>query len=107
MTTHSNLCTKIHIIEVRQTPTFSKWIGDLRDVAGRARIIARIRRLEGGNFGDAKFFEGIGEMRIHHGPGYRLYFAQQGQTVVILLCGGDKSSQQKDITTARRLAAEI
>lgn len=95
------------MIEVRQTATFSKWVSGLRDIAGRARIIARIRRLEGGNFGDAKFFDGIGELRIHHGPGYRVYFTQHGKTVVILLCGGDKSSQQTDIATARRMATEI
>ncbi len=95
------------MIEVRQTTAFSKWISGLRDVAGRARIIARIRRLEGGNFGDVKFFDGIGELRIHHGPGYRLYFAKHGKTVVILLCGGDKSSQQTDIAAAKRMAMEI
>lgn len=69
--------------------------------------MVRIRRLEAGNFGDAKFFDGIGELRIDHGPGYRVYFVRDGQTVVVLLCGGDKRTQQTDIAKAKRMAKEL
>jgi putative addiction module killer protein len=75
-------------------------------MAGR-RIRTRIARLQSGLMGDAKFFEGIGELRIDSGPGYRIYFCQRGRTVVILLCGGDKSTQRKDIERAKQLAKEI
>ncbi|TCP85202.1 putative addiction module killer protein [Rhizobium sp. PP-CC-2G-626] len=96
------------MIEVRQTSVFAKWVGDLRDHNAVARIVMRIRRMETGNFGDVKpVGEGISELRIPYGPGYRVYFVQQGLQVVILLCGGDKSSQARDIVEARRLAKEI
>lgn len=75
-------------------------------MAGR-RIRTRIARLQSGLKGDAKFFEGIGELRIDSGPGYRIYFCQRGRTVVILLCGGDKSTQRKNIERAKQLAKEI
>lgn len=94
--------------EVRQTLVFSKWLDALRDAQARKRIVVRIRRLELGNPGDIKTVgEGVSEMRIAYGPGYRLYFTRSGDTIVILLCGGDKSSQSRDITTARQLAKEI
>ncbi|WP_180898519.1 type II toxin-antitoxin system RelE/ParE family toxin [Martelella soudanensis] len=88
--------------EVLQTGAFSAWLSDLRDREARARIIARIRRIEQGNLGDVKSLgNGLGEVRIHHGPGYRLYFCRRGEAIVILLCGGDKSAQERDIQRAR------
>jgi len=95
------------MIEVRTTSVFDMWLKSLRDQAAKAKIIARIQRVENGNFGDAKFFDGIGELRFTHGPGYRVYFVQRGQIVVILLCGGDKSSQARDIKAALEMAKEI
>ncbi len=96
------------MIEVRQTAIFAKWLDALRDAEARQRIVVRIRRLELGNPGDIKpVGEGVSEMRIPHGPGYRLYFTRSGKTIVILLCGGDKSSQARDIAIARQLAKEI
>ncbi len=79
----------------------------MRDCTAQNRILVRIGRLERGNFGDAKFFDGIGELRIPHGPGYRVYFLRWGQEVVLLLIGGDKSSQRRDIARAKRLAREV
>ena len=96
------------VIEVRQTGTFASWLSDLRDSRARARIVVRIRRLELGNAGDAKSVgEGVSELRVDHGPGYRVYFARQGQEIVILLCGGDKSSQSRDIATAKLMAKDV
>lgn len=96
------------MIEVRQTERFKEWLAALRDINARARIAARIRRMEGGNFGDvAPVGEGVSEMRVHYGPGYRVYFIQQGQEVVVLLCGGDKSTQDRDIAKARDMAKEV
>jgi putative addiction module killer protein len=95
------------MIEVRETAAFATWLKDLNDTTARARIVVRIRRLEAGNLGDAKFFDGIGELRIDHGPGYRVYFVRHGQTVVVLLCGGDKRTQQADIARAKRMAKEL
>ncbi|WP_428247707.1 type II toxin-antitoxin system RelE/ParE family toxin [Ferrovibrio sp.] len=94
-------------IEVRLTETFEKWLADLRDRQARARIIARLARLQIGNFGDVKYFDGIGELRIPYGPGYRLYFVRQGSVVVIMLCGGDKDSQVRDIERAKHMAKKI
>ena len=94
------------MIEVRSTAEFDRFVGKLTDRAGRARILARLDRLATGNFGDWKSVGGgVAELRIQTGPGYRVYFARRGDTVVILLCGGDKSSQQRDIDRARELAA--
>jgi putative addiction module killer protein len=102
------LCTTIHMLEVRQTGTFASWLRALKDANAVARISARIRRLELGNLGDVKpVGEGVSELRIDYGPGYRIYFIQQGNTVVILLCGGDKRTQNKDIRTAKRMAKEV
>jgi putative addiction module killer protein len=95
------------MIEVRRTDEFSQWLKSLRDRTARAKIITRIQRVELGNVGDAKFFDGIGELRINYGPGYRLYFVQRGPVVIILLCGGDKSSQDSDIRLALKMAKEV
>ena len=96
------------MVEVRQTAEFAEWLNELRDRAARQRIVARIRRMELGNPGDVKpVGEGVSELRITYGPGYRIYFVNLGATVVILLCGGDKSSQHRDIAKARQMAKEI
>jgi putative addiction module killer protein len=95
------------MIKVVQTGTFKDWFEGLRDRMAQTRILVRIGRLERGNFGDAKFFDGIGELRISYGPGYRLYFMRRGAEVVLLLVGGDKSSQRRDIAQAKRLAREV
>lgn len=95
------------MIEVRQTTIFAKWLSELRDDDARARILVRIRRLELGNPGDVKSVgDGVSELRIAYGPGYRMYFIRQGNTVVVLLCGGDKSSQRRDIALAKKMAKE-
>jgi putative addiction module killer protein len=95
------------VIAVRQHPDFKKWLDGLRDKAAQRKVAQRIVRLEAGLFGDAKFFDGIGELRVDFGPGYRVYFVRRGSEIVILLCGGDKSSQRKDINRARKLAEEV
>jgi putative addiction module killer protein len=96
------------MIEVRQTAVFSRWIAKLRDHRVRARIAARIDRLAFGNRGDvAPVGEGVSELRLHFGPGYRVYFTERGSTLILLLCGGDKSTQPKDIKTAKTLAADL
>ena len=95
-------------MEVRQTPVFSKWMAALRDHRARAKIAARIDRLALGNPGDvAPVGEGVSELRIHYGPGYRVYFITRSQTLVVLLCGGDKSTQTKNIRAAKLLAAKF
>jgi putative addiction module killer protein len=94
--------------DVRQTEIFSNWLGRLADTRARAKIAARIDRLAHGNPGDVEpVGEGVSELRIHFGPGYRVYFATQRRTVVILLCGGDKSTQAKDIKLAKQLARAL
>jgi putative addiction module killer protein len=96
------------MIEVRQTEVFARWHGAIKDVRIRARIADRIDRLVKGNPGDvAPVGEGISELRLHFGPGYRVYFMQRGELIIILLCGGDKSTQRRDIETALRLAREL
>ncbi len=96
------------MIEVRQTAEFTDWMARLRDGRARAKIAARIDRLAMGNPGDVQpVGEGLSELRIHHGPGYRVYFVQRGAMLVVLLCGGDKSSQSADIRAARKLAADL
>ena len=79
----------------------------LKDIRAAARVEIRIARVEAGNLGDVKFFDGIGELRIDYGPGYRVYFVQRGKVLVILLCGGDKSSQKADIKKALAMAKEV
>lgn len=94
--------------DVVQLDLFREWLAALRDGAARARITARIRRLEMGNRGDYKNLgDGVTELKIDYGPGYRLYYAMHGLTAVIMLCGGDKSTQNQDITDAKRLAAKL
>jgi putative addiction module killer protein len=96
------------MIEVRQTVGYAKWFRSLRDRHAKARIDARIRRLSLGNPGNVKpVGEGVSELRIDHGPGYRVYFTRLGEVVVILLAGGDKGSQGRDIETAKALAREL
>ena len=93
------------MIEIRQTETYAEWFSSLRDRQAKARIDIRIRRLSLGNPGDVKAVgEGVFELRIDYGPGYRVYFVQHGQTVVILLAGGDKRTQDRDVKTALELA---
>ena len=93
------------MIEVWKTDAYSYWITHLRDMQARARIEVRIRRLSLGNPGDVKAVgAGVSELRIDYGPGYRVYYTQQGQTIVILLVGGDKRTQDKDIAMAKELA---
>ncbi len=95
------------MLELKQTEQFRRWRTRLKDKRARALIASRLDRLAYGHAGDAApVGEGISELRIHYGPGYRIYFHRQGNTVVILLCGGDKGGQAKDIRTARRLLDE-
>jgi len=96
------------MVEIRETEVFSKWLSGLRDSVARARIAARIRRLALGNPGDVRpVGEGVSELRVDHGPGYRVYFVQRGTVLVVLLCGGDKRTQGRDIRTAKTMATEL
>jgi len=93
------------VIEIRQTETYAGWFDSLRDRKARARIDVRIRRLSLGNPGDVKpIGSGVSELRIDYGPGYRVYYTQRGAVVVVLLCGGDKRSQDADIERASEMA---
>ena len=94
------------VFEVVETDEFQRWISRLRDRQALNRINIRLVRVRQGNFGDSEpVGEGVSEMRIDYGPGYRIYFIREGMTVVVLLCGGDKDTQQRDISRAKRLAA--
>jgi putative addiction module killer protein len=96
------------MMEVRQTVVFAKWLDRLKDRRGRAHILARLDRLTLGNLGDVKpVGSGVSELRIAHGPGYRVYLVQRGTVLIILLCGGDKSTQRRDIARAKRMAEEL
>ena len=96
------------MVEVRQTQEFSTWLHRLRDANAVARIVARIRRMEKGNPGDTSSVgKGILEMRIDYGPGYRIYYLHRGAQIVILLCGGDKRTQQQDIKRAQTLTETL
>jgi putative addiction module killer protein len=96
------------MIEIRQTEAFSDWVQALKDERAKAKIAARIRRLAFGNPGDVSpVGRGLSELRIHYGPGYRVYFMQRGDVLIVLLCGGDKSSQAKDNTKAKAMAADL
>lgn len=96
------------MVEVRQTEVYARWFGRLRDRQARARINARIRRLSMGNAGDVRpVGRGISELRIDYGPGYRVYYVQRGRALVILLAGGDKASQVRDIRRATELAGDL
>ena len=96
------------MLEIRKTDIFAKWLDELRDIRARARVQARIERFAAGNPGDVKpVGEGVSEMRIDYGPGYRVYYVIRGWTIVILLAGGDKRTRAGDIKTALRLARNL
>jgi len=96
------------VIEVRQTDDFRCWFDSLRDAKAADRIAVRIRRLSLGNAGDVKpVGDGVSEMRVDYGPGYRIYFIRRGTQLVVLLCGGDKRTQDRDIAVAKKLAKEV
>jgi putative addiction module killer protein len=96
------------MLEIRETPAYAAWFGGLRDREAKARIDIRIRRLSLGNPGDVRSVgEGVSELRIHYGPGYRIYFISQGNTLVVLLAGGDKTSQDTDIQQAKYLVRNL
>ena len=96
------------MLHIRKTLVYAEWIDNLRDLQGRARILMRVERLAAGNPGDVKpVGGGVSELRIHFGPGYRVYFTQRELDIVILLAGGDKYSQPKDIQTALQLANNL
>ena len=96
------------MVEIRKTETFAQWLDELRDLRARARVQVRIERLAAGNPGDVKAVgEGVSELRIDYGPGYRVYFTKRGRTVVILLAGGDKHTQANDIRIAQCLADNL
>ena len=96
------------MIEIRKTELFVQWLDELRDLQGRARVLSRIERLASGNPGDVEpVGEGVSELRINYGPGYRVYFKKRGRELIILLAGGDKSTQAKDIKAALRLSRNL
>ena len=96
------------MVEIRKTDTYVHWLDSLRDINARARVLVRVERLASGNPGDVKpVGEGVSEMRIDYGPGYRVYYTMREQTLIILLAGGDKRSQAADIKTALRLARNL
>ena len=96
------------MFQIQQTEVFAKWFVNLRDVRAKARILARLDSVSLGNLGDAKSVGGgVSEMRIDAGAGYRVYFTRRQRVIVILLCGGDKSTQAKDIANAKRIVREI
>ena len=96
------------MVEIRKTNIFAKWLNGLRDIHAKARILARIERLILGNPGDIKLIgKGVSELRIHYGPGYRIYYKKQGQKIIILLAGGNKSTQSKDIKTALHISNNL
>jgi putative addiction module killer protein len=93
---------------INQTSEFSEWLSGLNDLKARAKIVARIRRAELGNFGEYKVLDGgVSELKIDFGPGYRVYFAREGRVVYLLLCGGDKSTQKADIQRAKAMWKQI
>lgn len=95
------------MIQLIKSATFDRWLSDLRDRNAKSRIEARIRRLSLGNPGDVKpVGEGVSEMRIDYGPGYRVYYQRRGMLIAILLCGGGKSTQDQDIVQAKAIAAQ-
>ena len=96
------------MIEVRQHEVFAKWLRDLRDLQSKARILVRIGRVERGNLGDHKSVgDGVSELRFTFGPGYQVYYTMRGNTMIVLLCGGDKDSQDADIAKAKELVTEL
>jgi putative addiction module killer protein len=102
-----NVLYEGQVFQIRETLEFAKWFDALRDRKASAKIVDRIRRAGDGNFGDVKSASGMSEMRIDHGPGYRVYFAQRGTELVILLCGGDKRTQDRDLKYAKQLRSEL
>lgn len=97
-----------HAFSLEETRDFVKWLGKLRDRKARAMIVDRLKRAANGNFGTIRSVQGgVFEMKIDHGPGYRVYYFQRGKELVILLCGGDKRTQDADIAQAKRLKEEI
>ena len=104
----SSVSYRGQVFQLEETAVFSDWLGSLRDRRAKARIVDRLKRASNGNFGDWKSVkDGLFEMRIDVGPGYRVYYFQRGKQLVILLCGGDKRTQNADIAEAKRLKAEI
>ena len=96
------------MLEVRTTEVYARWLDGLKDIRARARVLVRVERLAAGNPGDVRpVREGVSELRIDYGPGYRVYFKRQGRTVIVLLAGGDKRSQRDDVRTALRLARNL
>jgi putative addiction module killer protein len=96
------------MVDIKKTDVYARWLDNLRDIRARARVLARVERLASGNPGDVKSVgEGVSEMRIDYGPGYRVYFTRRGNEIVILLVGGDKSTQNADIKTAQELARNL
>ncbi len=96
------------MIDIKKTDVYAQWLDNLRDIRARARVLARVERLAAGNPGEVKSVgEGVSEMRIDYGPGYRVYFTRSGNEIVILLAGGDKSTQNADIKTAQELARNL
>jgi putative addiction module killer protein len=95
------------MIKSRETEAYTNWLMSIRDSRAKSKIIVRVKRLIAGNPGDVKpAGEGVSEMRIDYGPGYRVYYKDMGKEIILLLCGGDKSTQQSDIKTAKRLVKE-
>ena len=95
-------------IDIRQTETFARWLDNLGDETAAARIATRIVRVQSGLLGDVRpVGHGVSELRVDYGPGYRLYFVQRGSVLIVLLCGGEKKSQQRDIKMAKAMAAEL
>jgi putative addiction module killer protein len=96
------------MFEVRQTQEFREWLHKLRDDRARVKITERLLRVEGGNFGDVEpVGDGVSELRVDYGPGYRVYFIRRGRVVIVILCGGDKRTQTKDIKRAKRMVREL
>jgi len=94
-------------MKFKQSSTFRKWVKKLKDERAKALVASRLTRLASGNAGDvAPVGDGISELRIHYGPGYRIYFFRSGDVIIVLLCGGDKSTQEKDIKLAKQIAAQ-
>ncbi len=94
--------------EIQQTPVFEQWLTGLKDAVSRAIIVRRIERAAAGNLGDVRpVGDGVNELRVDYGPGFRVYFVRRGETLIVLLCGGDKASQPRDIARAKALAQEV
>jgi putative addiction module killer protein len=96
------------VFQIQRTDVFAAWLAQLRDAKGKARILSRLESITQGSLGDTRNLgDGVRELRVHVGPGYRVYFAQTGRVVLLLLCGGDKSTQKRDIERAKRLLRDI